>query len=100
MLSFEVTGMPDTVNALGSSSDDFEVELFPVPARDMVNISLMSKNISSVELFDIKGNIIASQVYSGGSASGQFNLSNVSAGIYVVKVYAEQEVSVKKIVVE
>jgi hypothetical protein len=100
LVSFEVTGIPGTVNALGSSLDDFKVELFPVPARETVNINLSSKSISSVELFGVNGGIIASKVYSGGSENVQFDLSNVSAGIYVIKVYSGQEVSVNKIVVE
>jgi hypothetical protein len=67
--------------------------LYPNPAASLVNLDIRSdKNISvSITLTDLSGReliFIKSQLVSG-SNSLQLNVSQVSSGIYLLKVYAE-----------
>jgi photosystem II stability/assembly factor-like uncharacterized protein len=79
--------------------------VFPNPSNDYQDISLSEltpNSFCSIELFDLRGNLVK-QVYSGLSESSNLeirvDLSNLAAGSYFYRVKTEAGVSQKKMVV-
>ena len=61
-----------------------EVDIYPVPARDLVNIVSTGEAISRVEVYNIQGSRLTSQETEGSRL--QLNVSGYAAGAYVVKL--------------
>ncbi|MEW5675765.1 T9SS type A sorting domain-containing protein [Flavobacterium enshiense] len=71
--------------------------VYPNPVKDMLNISYASE-ITSVEIFNMIGQRVA--LKSIGSTHGEMNISNLTAGTYIVKVTSEGLTKSIKIVKE
>jgi hypothetical protein len=90
-------------NGISDDNTNMNVEnklmLFPNPAFDVLNIT-NDASIAKVELFDILGNLVRSQL--GGSFyQMQLNVSDLNRGVYMCRVTsADNAVSVKRVVVK
>ncbi|NQY66895.1 MAG: T9SS type A sorting domain-containing protein [Flavobacteriales bacterium] len=71
------------------------ISLFPNPASDMVNI-LGGSSISSIDIFDILGNNVKSIV----GPTSQLGISDLSSGIYLVRITDKGTKSTHKLAVE
>jgi Secretion system C-terminal sorting domain len=75
---------------LTSSTNDvkvaFGVQISPNPTSDMVNIRLKEGEISRIELFDLNGRLVLVQ-NNVATPQATVNLSGVTAGMYMVRVY-------------
>lgn len=67
--------------------------LFPNPTNGLLNIGNL--NLEKIVIYDITGKIIKEC----GSAS-QIDLSNISKGLYIIKLFSEREIIVDKIVIQ
>ena len=80
--------------------EDFEVltdlQVFPNPASDVLNISLQTTGLSSVVLFDISGAILIRQQF---QSKTRVDLSSLASGIYHVKIESEEGSAIRKVVV-
>lgn len=65
----------------------------PNPARDIVTITT-NETLQSVEMYDVNGRIVKT------SKSNQINVSDLSSGIYMMKISSDKGTTTKKIVVE
>jgi hypothetical protein len=74
--------------------DDTSISVYPNPASEILNIST-KYNIQNVEIFDILGKTVIRS-----ENSEQINVSNLQAGIYLVKVFTDKGKITKKIVIE
>ena len=71
--------------------NNINVSIYPNPASDKLNIE--GEGIQMVEMFDLNGrSVLTSQ------RAGQIDLSNLSEGVYVVRVIAADGVRTEKIV--
>lgn len=66
----------------------------PNPAKDVVTIT-SEEVVNSVELFDINGRTVLSI-----EGSNQINVSDLSSGIYMMKIVSDKGTATKKLVVE
>ncbi|MBN8642649.1 MAG: T9SS type A sorting domain-containing protein [Flavobacteriales bacterium] len=66
----------------------------PNPAKDVVTIT-SDEVVNSVELFDINGRTVLSI-----EGSNQINVSDLSSGIYMMKIASDKGTATKKLVVE
>lgn len=73
------------------------VNVYPNPSDDILNIELLSKtDISYIEIINIQGLIIKRQRISNSKKA--IDMSELSAGIYIIRVYTEKGVAMKKII--
>ncbi len=64
------------------SSSTSSIRLFPVPTQDQLNIDFGNEEIEQLNVFDVNGN----RVFSTTTSSQQINTSNLSPGIYFLKL--------------
>jgi murein DD-endopeptidase MepM/ murein hydrolase activator NlpD len=82
--SFNIGSLSIEDESLASTS------IFPNPSNDIVNISSTSK-IKYVKVFDVLGKRVLGQEDSSGNGIKQLNLSNLSKGVYFIKLEGEQK---------
>jgi len=77
----------------------FDFKLYPNPATDVITIQSGSIKVSTVEVYDILGkNVIAQNDFTNTNIT--VNVSELKAGIYFVKIYANNSSSTKKIIIK
>ncbi|MFZ4672355.1 MAG: T9SS type A sorting domain-containing protein, partial [Flavobacterium sp.] len=93
----------DTVNfATNLSTGDFlssKFAIYPNPANDILNFSNQDNAIvSSVEMLDLNGRIVKSVKVN--ATEGQFSISDLATGIYMMKISTDIGIATKKIIKE
>lgn len=81
------------------SLDNFEKDsfsLFPNPVNNFLNIDGGQRLIQNLELYDLAGRLIKSQ--QPGISSLTVDLSDVNAGVYLLKLQTDQSVVTKKLI--
>lgn len=77
--------------------DDFTINktsIYPNPAYDFINVQSNLENITHFSIYKITGEIVLSSKYS----SSSINISNLSTGMYFIKLYTEKESRVFKFI--
>jgi len=99
-----ITVCPDSVAV--SVSDNLQhnskIEIWPNPAKNFINIKLPDnyKGAANIELLSTTGNIVFRKgVYISGLQSTRIDLSNITAGVYVIVVEASGVIIRGKVVV-
>jgi hypothetical protein len=70
---------------------------FPNPVKDILNLSY-DKNISNITVFNLLGQEVLTKAIN--SNQSQLNMSALSAGTYLVKVTADNQVKTIKVIKE
>ncbi len=96
-----VTMRLDTVNftsVLGTNEYlASNISTYPNPAKNVINISNgLNAVIESVELTDLNGRVVKTQAIN--ATEGQVSISDLSAGVYMMKVSTDKGVATKKVV--
>jgi hypothetical protein len=94
-----VDGYP--VNARQISYTDFNVKIYPNPARDWVNLKVKNAGLGTAEVtvYTITGQQIIHRKFSD-NQNISFNMENEVSGMYFVKLNIEGKVAVKKLVLD
>jgi len=83
-------------NVLGTSeisNDKTELSIYPNPVKDVLNIQ--SKNqIVKAEIYDVNGRILVSTSLKGNS----INVSELSKGNYIIKLFSKDKTTVHKFI--
>jgi len=71
---------------------DIEISVYPNPTNGIVNIDIINAESSKIEVYNILGNLVLTEYK-------QYNLdlSNLKDGQYIIKVYTETGIAVKKL---
>ncbi|MFT4972574.1 MAG: subtilisin-like proprotein convertase family protein [Saprospiraceae bacterium] len=79
-----------------------ELTLQPNPTRNFVNVSLSAplNEMIAIDVYAINGQLLQTAVFNGNATQHQIDLSSYSAGVYLVKLLAGNEVIVERIVLE
>ena len=82
-----------------------EVTLYPNPSKEdaIINFSLSKHSQISINITDLNGKIVSSQMNeeaTAGSYSKKLELSNLNAGTYFVKIKSDDNTVTKKLVIE
>ena len=81
------------IGALSTGISEFEkdneLSLYPVPSSGMLNISGISSIGSTMEIYDITGNLITTKVLDIPAVN--IDLSEVSIGMYLYRIYTKEE---------
>jgi hypothetical protein len=86
----------------GLTTDKELLRVFPVPASNLLNVSLNPEAISGVKLslMDMTGNTVLVMPVEQGSRSVQLNVGNLPRGIYFIKAEHETAVKVLRVVLQ
>ena len=74
--------------------------LYPNPANDNVNFVLdgAASAQGTVQVMDISGRVLASQIIAAGQLNGEINLSELASGSYLVKISVDGNSSVNALI--
>ena len=80
-------------NSLTSSIDEqvnliepIEASIYPNPSKGILNIESATKNISSVQVFDITGQLILESTIENDNSKVSLDISNYKHGLYIIKI--------------
>ena len=105
----------DSANQLGVNIDDFVINgtlsnqnfelqnivLYPNPSKGIFNIALGTIEPSAIDVYDVTGKIVWSKKdFAISNAEVSLDLSAVAQGIYFVKISANNQSTVKRIIKE
>ncbi|MEZ4955849.1 MAG: T9SS type A sorting domain-containing protein [Saprospiraceae bacterium] len=86
------------------SSQTYEVQeaqLFPNPAKDLVNLRLVkSFEQGRLEIFDAQGRSVRQQILSANTLQYQIETATLLSGLYMVKIETDGELAVHRLVVQ
>lgn len=103
-LEFKFENVTQALNVDNFSKDlAFKVYPNPVKTDRNINIVLSKKSISeksTVEIYNISGRKVFQKVLSNQNLTNQVNLSDLSSGVYLMKVNANNNQKTRKIVLQ
>lgn len=71
-----------------------DLKIYPNPVNDVINITA-TQNINKVEIYDILGKLVLETIH-----TNQIKISQLTQGLYLMKIHANNEAITKKIVIE
>lgn len=92
----EVTNLfnNNTLTSQNFNQNNLEVTLYPNPANDVLNVE-MTNEVQLVEIYNIQGQKVVT------SNQKQINVSDLSSGMYMVKVQdSENAIATKKVIIK
>ncbi|HEX5001267.1 MAG TPA: Ig-like domain-containing protein [Bacteroidia bacterium] len=95
-----LNGEEVSVEIIGSrvSGAEAMVNVFPNPASDMINV-ITSEN-ANMQLMDANGRVVMAQDNMNAYQKYEFKTSGLAKGIYLMKIFGDNVLSVKKVIVE
>ena len=93
-----ITGMPD-VGIDNPTSNCGEINIYPNPAFDEVNISMQKEDVYKLEVYSVNGKLIRSVIVDG--SIFKTDISDLTKGIYFVRISLinSKNISTKKLIV-
>ena len=96
--------MYGAVTVLGTAStneiNNIEFEIYPNPVIDIVNLTFENnfENMFKVEIYDSLGRLSFTQNKSSSGNKLSLNISELERGIYILKLYNNNKISVRRII--
>ena len=90
-------------STLGSTEFDLrDISVYPNPSDDILNIDLGNNTgrFESLELYDINGRLVSTRNISNQVFDVQMNVSNLSSGVYVLKVNSDTDQFSSKVIIK
>lgn len=66
-----------------------EVQIYPNPAEDRIEISCGESQIISVSIINIQGQKVAKRVFNGQTSNLRYDISNLEDGVYLVEIMTQ-----------
>ncbi|MCK4750955.1 MAG: T9SS type A sorting domain-containing protein, partial [Bacteroidales bacterium] len=91
-----------TVTGVGSVEDGPEVNIFPNPVADVLQIDAGDKAIVGIEIYDVTGKRVFETVYSGQGSSSPVTLllHSLESGIYFYSIQLEGSPATGKLLIQ
>jgi hypothetical protein len=87
----------EVLSTIASKNEVNNVSIYPNPANSVLNV-LVTGN-ATVQLLDITGKVVVLQTNAIANQKQELNVENLANGIYLMKVYNDNFVSVSKVVI-
>lgn len=88
----------DTLLGVGAPVEFGTFAVYPNPASSVVNVSSsLNSSINNVEIVDLNGRTVKSVKFNGVS-SAEINVSDLTAGVYMMNISSEEGTTTKKII--
>ncbi|MEN6512292.1 MAG: T9SS type A sorting domain-containing protein, partial [Chloroherpetonaceae bacterium] len=94
MAAYNENGIPSSVNE--NILPEYNISIFPNPANDYLKIEQSEADISFVEIINLQGQVIKSQRILGNQSI--LDLTNLSTGVYILKIYTNSGFIIKKLI--
>jgi hypothetical protein len=77
------------------------VKVYPNPAQGVLNVNLSNstEKVNEISLMDAQGRVVSS-IIPASNSSHTFDVSSLSAGIYVLQLNGENSISTRKVIVK
>jgi hypothetical protein len=85
------------VNSLYDHISNSEIQLFPVPAVNSVNLIIPDGNNGNAVIFNLQGNQIARIPLTGGENT--IDISNLTPGVYTIYINSVEIAATRKLAV-
>ena len=89
----------NTATLSNTSFDSTEFSVYPNPANDRVTISSTKSALDKVEMTDLNGRVVKNLTL-GGVSNSEISITDLAAGIYLLKINSENGTITKKLIVE
>ena len=76
--------------------EPIEASIYPNPSKGLLNIECASKNLSSVQVFDITGQLIIESTIENDNSKMSLDISNNKNGLYIIKINSVEGNSIIK----
>ncbi len=86
----------DATTGIGEQKEAM-IQVYPNPASDILNIEVSED--SKVQLLDLNGKQVVAEQSINANQKKTIDVSNLSAGVYMVKIYNDKFVSMKKAII-
>lgn len=97
-LSVKATATEALLNTAEIAGIEAAFSVYPNPAKDVITVTSLDV-LTSVEFFDINGRVVKS-VSSSQINDNTINISDLSAGVYMIKLTSGKDTETKKLIVE
>ncbi|MEY8848886.1 T9SS type A sorting domain-containing protein [Psychroserpens sp. XS_ASV72] len=94
---FETEFVDDALSISEFGINDFE--MYPNPARDLVNIKFGSTTDATVSIVDISGKVISQKSFFN-TSQFELKVSHLQSGVYFVKLQTHSKTQIKKLIKE
>ena len=74
--------------------------VFPNPATDILNVKFDATSATTVELTDLTGKVVSSQLVQAGAVNTTFATTDINAGVYFVNVKNAAGSTTQKVVIK
>jgi hypothetical protein len=91
---FQINGQFDSTAAVSNETIS-DLEIYPNPVTNIINIKAQN-NIDKISVFNQIGRLI--KVLSPNNKTIQADLSNLTSGIYILKINSDNKITTKKII--
>lgn len=90
------TGFPDAIESIESSN----ITIYPNPTNGIIHISHDLNSKSQLMVVDLNGSVVYQQNLAKDQNTIDCDLSNLSSGVYFLKLMNENNISVKRIILQ
>ncbi|MCF8358162.1 MAG: T9SS type A sorting domain-containing protein [Prolixibacteraceae bacterium] len=97
---FLSTGQVPFVNSVKNVTNYAELNVYPNPAKDVLNIDIPSVAFAEITLSDISGKVILTKTIGQNASVERLSVSELKSGIYLLTVSGPAEISRAKVVVQ
>ena len=89
----------ETVSVESAEFDDI-LSIYPNPTDGIVSVEINSPHKAKVtmEIIDVNGNIVYSDIFNSGNATEEINLASFSSGIYFVRITSKDYLGFRKLI--
>jgi len=86
---------------LVKQSFDLDLKMYPNPAKDYIKLQFDEANEYTVEIYDLIGNKVLSEMHSVKvGAELEFNLNNFQTGVYIMHINSNEAMTIKKFAIK
>jgi uncharacterized protein YjdB len=101
--SFAVGSCSTTLKSAGdfdifSEEAENQIEVYPVPMKDILNLNLNNSNFNRVLIVDVTGKVIVGQKIADNTASLTLDVSKLKNGIYMLRLEGDNKIITRQLV--
>ncbi|NDC30732.1 MAG: PKD domain-containing protein [Bacteroidetes bacterium] len=90
--------LTSSIGEQANTVEPIEASIYPNPSKGMLNIESATKNISSVQVYDITGQLILESTLENDKSKVSLDISNYKNGLYIIKINSvEGNNNIKKV---
>ena len=98
-VSIRYNATEDLLATKSNSLVSNKLAIYPNPGRDLMNVTYDGSILNSIEMTDLNGRVVKT-VNVADSSNVQVNISDLSVGVYMMKIVSDKGTTTKKVIKE